>query len=71
MQIIILQGTAVYEETQTPTTNANGLASIEIGGGTVVSGIFDNINRANGPYFIKTETDATGGSNNNCFCLGA
>ncbi|MBP7103287.1 MAG: hypothetical protein KBA86_08555, partial [Bacteroidales bacterium] len=40
MQISILQGsasgTAVYVETQKPTTNANGLVSIEIGGGTVV-----------------------------------
>ncbi len=68
MQISILQGTsngtAVYVETQTPTTNANGLVSIELGGGTVVSGNFSTINWANGPYFIKTETDpdgATGG----------
>ena len=41
MQISILQGspsgTAVYVETQSPTTNANGLVSIEIGGGTVHS----------------------------------
>jgi hypothetical protein len=67
MRISILQttasGTAVYVETQTPTTNANGLASIEIGGGTVVSGTFATIDWANGPYFIKTETDPTGGSN--------
>ena len=67
MRISILQtsssGTAVYVETQTPITNANGLASIEIGGGTLVSGNFSTINWANGPYFIKTETDATGGTN--------
>ena len=31
-------GTAVYVETQTPMSNANGLVSIEIGGGTLVSG---------------------------------
>jgi len=68
MQISILQGstsgTAVYVETQTPTTNANGLVSIELGGGTLVSGNFSTINWANGPYFVKTETDpdgATGG----------
>jgi hypothetical protein len=67
MQISILQGsangTAVYSETQIPTTNTNGLASIEIGGGTVVLGSFSTINWANGPYFIKTETDPAGGTN--------
>jgi hypothetical protein len=66
MQISILQGsasgTAVYVETQTPTSNANGLVSIEIGGGTVVSGNFANIDWANGPYFVKTETDPAGGT---------
>ncbi len=66
MRISILQttpsGSAVYVETQTPTTNANGLVSIEIGGGTVVSGNFANINWANGPYFVKTETDPLGGT---------
>ena len=66
MQISILKGsadgTAVYTETHTPTTNANGLVSIEIGNGTVVSGNFSNINWANGSYFIKTETDPTGGT---------
>ncbi len=67
MRISILQGsvsgTEVYIETQIPSTNANGLVSIEIGGGSVVSGVFSTINWANGPYFIKTETDADGGTN--------
>ena len=67
MKISLLQGSAignaVYEETHTPTTNANGLVSIAIGGGTVVSGTFATINWANGPYFVKTETDAAGGTN--------
>lgn len=66
MRISILQtspsGTAVYVETQTPTTNANGLVSIEIGNGTVISGNFSSINWSNGPYFVKTETDPNGGS---------
>jgi hypothetical protein len=59
MKISILQatGTAVYVETQNPTPNTNGLVSIEIGGGSVVSGTMAGINWANGPYFIKTETD--------------
>jgi hypothetical protein len=56
-------GTAVYIETQNPTTNANGLITIEIGNGAVQSGNFANIDWTNGPYFIKTETDPSGGSN--------
>ena len=67
MQISILQGsssgTAVYVETQNPTTNTNGLVSIEIGIGSVVSGDFSTINWANDTYFIKTESDPAGGTN--------
>ena len=66
MRISILQGsatgTAVYVETHTPTTNANGLATIEIGGGTVASGTFSGIDWGSGTYYIKTETDPAGGS---------
>ena len=66
VQISILQGsisgTAVYVETHAPTTNINGLLSIEIGAGTVVSGQFSSIDWGNGPYFIKSETDPTGGT---------
>lgn len=66
MKISVLQGTstgtAVYVETQTPSTNANGLVSLEIGTGTVITGPFSAINWAAGPYFIKTETDPTGGT---------
>jgi uncharacterized coiled-coil protein SlyX len=67
MRISVLKGTStgasVYTETQTPTTNGNGQTSFEIGAGTVVSGNFATINWAAGPYFIKTETDPTGGTN--------
>jgi len=64
MQISILQGaTAVYEEIQTPTSNTNGLVSLEIGAGTIVSGIFSSIDWSAGTYFIKTETDPTRGTN--------
>lgn len=66
MRISILQGsasgTAVYVETQTPSTNANGLVSIAIGTGTVVSGTFSAIDWGNGPFFIQTETDPAGGT---------
>ena len=67
MQISILQGSsggsAVYTETQTPTTNSNGLVSLEIGSGTSVLGTFSAIDWSVGPYFIKTETDPNGGTN--------
>ncbi|MFA5972921.1 MAG: hypothetical protein WC780_11260 [Lentimicrobiaceae bacterium] len=62
MKISILQGsasgTAVYSEIQTPTTNANGLISIEIGGAG-----FDAIDWSTGPFFIMAETDPAGGTN--------
>ena len=67
LKMSILQGSAtgavVYSETQTATTNANGLVSIQIGGGSVLSGDFATIAWANGPYFIQTETDVNGGTN--------
>lgn len=56
MQINIRQGspggTIVYTETQTPTTNDNGLISVEIGGGTD----FSTINWGNDTYYIETKT---------------
>jgi uncharacterized protein (TIGR02145 family) len=67
IKISILQGSAtgsaVYAETHNPLTNANGLATLEIGGGAELTGNFANINWANGPFFVKTETDLNGGSN--------
>ena len=67
VRVSILQGSAsgsaVYVETQTATTNANGLVTLSIGGGNVQQGAFADIDWANGPYFLKTETDPNGGSN--------
>ena len=66
IKVSILQGSAtgtvVYAETQTPTTNDNGLITIAIGTGAVVSGSFSGIDWSAGPYFIKTETDPSGGT---------
>jgi hypothetical protein len=66
VRISILQGsesgTAVYTETHTVTTNANGLASLQIGSGTPVTGTIGTVNWASGPFFVKTETDPTGGT---------
>jgi len=63
MRISILQGSptggyVVYTEMQYPTTNENGLISIEIGG----LYDFNNIVWSNGPYYLKTETDPSGGT---------
>jgi hypothetical protein len=67
MRLSILLGSAegavAYSETQTETTNANGLVTIQIGTGTIVSGSFTAIDWSSGVYFIKTETDPTGGTN--------
>jgi hypothetical protein len=67
VRISILQGDisgpSVYIETHLSNTNTNGLLTLAIGNGTVVNGFFSSINWGNGPYFIKTETDPTGGTN--------
>ena len=65
MRISILQSTitgpVVYTEIHSVDTNINGLVSLEIGNGST-SDDFSTIDWSAGPYFIKTETDPTGGS---------
>lgn len=67
LKISILQdnpsGTVVYSETHQPTTNINGLFSIQLGSGTVQSGTFSTIDWANDEFFVKTEIDPAGGTN--------
>ena len=67
IRISILQGgvngSVAYMETQTAVTNANGLVTLQIGGGNVLSGDMSTIDWANGPFFLKTEADPTGGAN--------
>jgi uncharacterized protein (TIGR02145 family) len=53
----------VYSETHKIQTNINGLVSLMIGGGTNPSGKISDINWGSGSYFLKTETDPTGGGN--------
>lgn len=66
MRISILKGSEngsiVYEETQIPFTNANGLVSIQIGTGNSSSD-FSDIYWGEGPYFLKSEVDIEGGTN--------
>jgi len=63
MQISILQGSisgaTVYVETFTPTTNEFGLINIDIGKGTVISGVFSTIDWSSNTYYIKVEMDIT------------
>ena len=56
-------GPTVYSETHTVTTNANGLFTLEAGGGTPTAGTFTAINWGSGAHFIKSEIDPTGGTN--------
>jgi hypothetical protein len=66
MRISILQGSATgtiaYSETQNTSTNTNGVVSLEIGTGIPLTGTFSGIDWASAPFFFKTETDPTGGS---------
>jgi len=56
-------GTIVYSETHRIQTNINGLVSLMIGGGTTATGKMADIKWGSGSYFLKTETDPTGGVN--------
>ncbi len=58
-----ITGTLVYSETHAKTTDAGGLISLQIGGGTVSSGVFGNINWGSTSHYIKLEADFSGGSN--------
>ena len=68
IRVTILQGSAngtlVYQETYSPVpqTNANGLVTVEVGGGNPVSGTFSSIDWSSGTYYLRTETDPAGGT---------
>ncbi len=67
LKIAILRGgdepVTVYSETQNPVTNSNGLMSLQIGSGRVLSGDITKITWATGAYYIKTDIDPDGGTN--------
>ena len=66
VRVNILQGSAtgnaVYSESHMATTNANGLITVNIGGGRVLHGTFADIDWSDGPYFLKTDLDPNGGN---------
>ena len=67
VRVSILQGSAtgsaIYSETHIVNSNANGLVTLVIGDGSVINGVFENIDWVSGPYFLKTEMDPAGGTN--------
>jgi len=52
-----------YSELHSPTTNANGLVTIEVGAGTDTTGSFTDLDWAHNKYFIRTQIDLNGGTN--------
>lgn len=65
-RISIVQGSSlgaiVYTETQSATTNQFGLANLNIGTGTVITGTFSAIGWNTNNYWMKTEMDPAGGT---------
>src|SRR5437868_5254132 len=55
-------GSVVYDETFTTATNAFGLFTLQLGGGSVQSGTFAGINWASGAKFLEVGLDASGGT---------
>jgi hypothetical protein len=56
-----LPGTAVYTETFSKTTSAQGLVNLEIGKGTSTDSLY-KINWSQGPFYLEVAVDASGGT---------
>ena len=56
-------GTIVYSETHNVTTGQFAEFDVHIGSGTIVSGVFADIDWGADDYFFRVEMDQTGGSN--------
>ncbi|MBT3383512.1 MAG: hypothetical protein HN778_18945 [Prolixibacteraceae bacterium] len=67
LKFSILKNTAsgqmVYSEKHTKATNQFGLVNLKIGKGTVLSGVFADIDWGTGNSFLKVYLDLSGGSN--------
>lgn len=57
------QSTILYGEAHTTVTNAFGLFTLSIGGGTVLQGSFPQIDWGKGNRYIRTSADLAGGTN--------
>ncbi len=58
---ILQNGTQVYQETQTTTTDANGIISLPLGESSTHTGDFSSIDWSNGPYSLKVEVNTGSG----------
>ncbi|MCB0795463.1 MAG: hypothetical protein KDB88_12060, partial [Flavobacteriales bacterium] len=56
-------GTIRYQERQTATTNDHGLATLSLGGGTVLSGAMDDVQWQADLHYLQVEVDTSGGTN--------
>lgn len=56
-------GTVVYSETHTATTNNFGLFNLQVGNGTPSLGTLASIDWSNGPFFLEVSLDASGSTN--------
>ena len=56
-------GTVVYSEIKTITTDQYGVFSLVIGSGTPVQGTFNSVNWGNGNKYLQVEMDPKGGNN--------
>lgn len=55
---ILKQGVVnVYQETHNPTTDANGIAIVNIGEGSIISGDFDTIDWGGSEHFLNVQID--------------
>ena len=66
-RISILRGAAadvlLYQEEHNVKTNLNGLIYLNIGSGAPLFGTMSGIDWSKGPFYVKSETDPTGGKN--------
>ncbi|MBL8002277.1 MAG: hypothetical protein JNL05_09975 [Flavobacteriales bacterium] len=72
VQFVLHQGNAfgavVYAESHATTTNAHGLFSLTVGGGSASAGTFSAIDWSNGPYFLEVGLDV--GNNGSYLAMG-
>ncbi len=55
-------GAVLYQETHAVNTNAYGLYSVSVGGGTIVSGAMADVNWGAGDKYLQVEMDPAGGA---------